>query len=1042
MNHLVAPLVIWLLFTGTAFAQAVPKITKAGSEAFDELMVACRNAGVLRVVGQNGPKDVVAFDAGKLKTTLAAHPQLLTPDLRDAIVSNWFRVDVNEKLIHVALVRAYAEAKNDTRAQAFAEFFTAVHQRERKPADALPYYQRAERHFAELGDAAWQAICLTDAGLTYYQLAEYPLALGHLENALAAWRTVQLGPHPGVANCYGNLGLVFHSFGELGEALDYHQKALDMRRRLSEEPSSDVAQSLYNLGAVCHSQGDYARALEHYGRALVVLRQVHDEPHHDIALALDNIGTAYASLGESEKALDHLRQGLAMRRQLSDVPSREIAQSLHNLGTAFSDIDENELALDYFQHSLGMKRQLYDGPHADIALTLHNLGSVCSDTNDRAKSIDYYRQALAMWRKLYQGPHPNAAASLYNLASVHRRAKDPRMAMQALDDALAELQVLGDVPPAFENLRAEALRPVPVTVRILQRRGEYHEEALPQNPAAGQLTECQRCYALAAEVLDRVRQEALVHKGSKLRAGAEAVSLAPRRVGICLRLYESQGDIAHLRAAFAAAEQGRARVFLDALGRSRAGLLGGISPRMREQEERLLFELRSCDVRIERAESQPGETDLRVSVLWQERREIETSLQELAAEMEIQSPQYAAWKYPSPCSITEARNCLLPGETALHFVLGVSTSYVFVLEEETVASNTAKGLAIYRLPGRDTIGDLVSAVVDRDTLSLPSRLRFLGSELFDVLFGPLAKHIQAKDLVIIPDGPLCYLPFEALIEDNRYLVENHRIRYAPSLTALHVIRRWASDREHQPDLPLYALGDPVYGPEDERLPEMVEVAEASARRLREYMLREGAAAPDFSRLVHSGEELQAIGGLFGSEHIVTGMQATEAEVKRASQSGRLARFRYLHLATHGILGFDVGQQPALVLSLIGSDGRRDEFGTNDGFLRLDEVTGLALNADLVVLSACRTGEGRLYNGEGVVGLSRAFMHAGARGVVCSLWSVDDRETARFMTVLYGKLKDGRSVVDALHEAKLEMIRGHKTPSHWAPFVLIGDSAGQ
>ena len=120
----------------------------------------------------------------------------------------------------------------------------------------------------------------------------------------------------------------------------------------------------------------------------------------------------------------------------------------------------------------------------------------------------------------------------------------------------------------------------------------------------------------------------------------------------------------------------------------------------------------------------------------------------------------------------------------------------------------------------------------------------------------------------------------------------------------------------------------------------------------------------------------------------------------------------MHFATHGILGLDIGQQPALVLSLVGNDGQRDaDGGVNDGFLRLDEVTRLRLNADLVVLSACRTGQGRLYSGEGVTGLARAFLYAGCRGVLSSLWSVDDRETANLMATLYAQLQQGRSSAD-------------------------------
>jgi CHAT domain-containing protein len=157
-----------------------------------------------------------------------------------------------------------------------------------------------------------------------------------------------------------------------------------------------------------------------------------------------------------------------------------------------------------------------------------------------------------------------------------------------------------------------------------------------------------------------------------------------------------------------------------------------------------------------------------------------------------------------------------------------------------------------------------------------------------------------------------------------------------------------------------------------------------------------------------------------------------------SQSGAPARCRYVHFATHGILGRGKHQLPALVLSLVGNDGRQDDYGSDDGFLRLDDVLNLRLNADLVVLSACQSGQGQMHNGEGVSGLARAFLYAGCRGVVCSLWSVDDKETAELMKGMYGRLKEKQPAREALREAKLDMIKAGKAPLYWAPFVLIGE----
>ena len=311
---------------------------------------------------------------------------------------------------------------------------------------------------------------------------------------------------------------------------------------------------------------------------------------------------------------------------------------------------------------------------------------------------------------------------------------------------------------------------------------------------------------------------------------------------------------------------------------------------------------------------------------------------------------------------------------------------------------------------------------------------------------PAAAAIRQKALVIVPGRALGRLPFELLVEPaegtnagaaagGRFLVQGHRLRYAPSLTVLHLVQRWEATRP-RPERPLWAVGDPIYEPTDPRLPAGV----ASAA-----MGREGTDRTDRNpgRRGTTGRAVEAAGlqrrggratpAALGAaaEEVLIGPAATETAVKAASAAGTLVRHRYVHFATHGLLRMADAIQPALVLSLTG-----DQSG-EDGFLRLDEVTSLRLNADLVVLSACQTGQGQLYNAEGVNGLARAFLYAGSRGVLCSLWRVEDESTAALMADIYAGLKAKKSAADALREAQLRMIAAGQPPLYWAPFIFIG-----
>jgi CHAT domain-containing protein len=201
-------------------------------------------------------------------------------------------------------------------------------------------------------------------------------------------------------------------------------------------------------------------------------------------------------------------------------------------------------------------------------------------------------------------------------------------------------------------------------------------------------------------------------------------------------------------------------------------------------------------------------------------------------------------------------------------------------------------------------------------------------------------------------------------------------------------------------------------------------------------------ASPFDRLPGSGQEVRDLARALGADDawVWTGERATEARIKAASRRGALRQARRVHLATHGVLDAGSGRGPALVLCQVGTSGAPDPGGgVDDGLLTLAEVANLRLNADLVVLSGCQTGRGRLYDGEGFVSLARAFLSAGSQGVVCSLWQVDDEATAGLMQRLYGGLQaqPGAETGKALREARLALIRDGEPPFVWAPFIHLG-----
>jgi CHAT domain-containing protein/tetratricopeptide (TPR) repeat protein len=915
-------------------------------------------------------------------------------------------------------------------------------------AQAEPLYRRAlEIRKQVLGERhPHYAQSLNNLALLYVAQGEYAQAEPLYRQALEITKQVPGERHPNYANILNNLAALYYHQGEYAQAEPLYRQALEIKKQVLGERHPDYAAGLNNLAELYQAQGDYAKAEPLFRRALEIKKLVQGERHPDYANSLNNLAGLYRAQGEYAKAEPLYRRALEIYRQVLGERHPHYATSLNSLALLYCAQEEYAKAEPLYRQDLEITKQVLGERHPDYANSLNNLAGLYQAQGKYAQAEPLFHQALEIRKQVLGQCHPAYATSLHNLAGLYQRQGEYAQAESLFRQAIVALRQRPESPSLeFEKLTAADLRPLPETVTYLWNYCLLFERRLGPRPTTQQLRAADHALALTLAVRERLRQEVLEQDASKLHHGTRALDLVPRRLGLCQRLFTQEGRTADLEAALATVEQGSARVFLEQLGKARALAVGRVSAELRSQEATYRRQLRELDTRIAREQDKPSDKrdPDKVGQLLDEQKQVETQLSALIRRMEQDYPQYAALKYPKPCPLAQARAVLAPSEVALLFVPGEERSYLLLVEGQPAPDDKAQGLAIYPLPSRDDLADGVSRLTERDTFETQAKACAVAKQAYDLLLVPVKDRIRGKDLVIVPGESLAYVPFEALLEDGRYLIEKHRIRYAPSLTALHLVRLWEKTRA-KPQRPLWAMADPIYDTADKRVTDKAELSQATKDALAKYFSRanrDSAAAGPFARLLFTSEEAQSIRARLGAADadVLTGPQATEAAVKAASAKGLLARARYVHFATHGILGLDTGQPPALVLSLVGNDGQRDaDGGINDGFLRLDEVTRLQLNADLVVLSACETGKGRLYAGEGMTGLARAFLYAGSRGVVCSLWAVDDRETASFMAQLYGGLKDGQSAADALRAAKLEMIRAQKAPVYWAPFILIGE----
>jgi CHAT domain-containing protein/Tfp pilus assembly protein PilF len=877
------------------------------------------------------------------------------------------------------------------------------------------------------------------------------------------------------ANNLNDLGLVLRERGNLDKGEECHRKALGIQKELA--PSSlDLASTLDNLGDVMDERGDVAKAEDYYRQSLA-MREKLAPVSLDWANSLDNLGNVMDERGDVAKAENYYRQSLAMREKLAPG-SLDVAYSLDNLGNVMDERGDVAKAEHYYRQSLEIREKL--APHSlDFASNLDSLGDVEAQRGDSAKAEDYYGQSLAIREKLAPGSL-DLASSLFKLGEVAFARGDLAKAEEYFRQALAIREKLapGTVSYILGSLGSVSEQRGDIAkAEIFYRRAvEIMKTLAPQSAGYAAMLaalakiardeqrpdEAMQLYSLAIDVLDV--QLARLGGSSDLRSNFRAKRTDYYFDYADLLITQKKLDLA-----FQVLEQSRARTLLEMLTEARVDIRQGVNTQLLERERTLQATLSAKSNRkISLLKGKHAEEQ--VVAVNKEIDEILSQYRDVEGEIRISSPTYADLTQPKPLNAKEVQQELLDADTVLlEYALGENRSFVFAL--------TPNSLDSYELPKRAEIEDTSRHVYEL----LTSRNRWIESEtspqrkdrvakgeaeyqktaaaLSRTILGPVAARLEGKRLLIVADGALQYVPFALLpaptgdaSKPSVPLVAEHEIVNLPSASVLALLRQQANSRGVWPK-EVAVLADPVFDKNDPRVSK-------AAKKKNNKMLTEptgkGAIIPSFPeqltrslgdvgvgtrkagfalpRLVFSRQEADAI---LETAEPGKGMEALDFQASRETALNKdLGQYRIVHFATHGLLNNEHPELSGLVLSLVSPEGK-----PKDGFLDLEDVYNLSLPADLVVLSACETGLGKQITGEGLVGLTRGFMYAGASHVVASLWKVDDVATAELMGRFYrGMLKEGLRPAAALRQAQLEMQK-HKRwtdPYYWAAFTIQGE----
>jgi len=893
---------------------------------------------------------------------------------------------------------------------------------------ALEHFQKSlEIRLDTLGPDNYDvALSYEGVGCHYAELGNYELALEHINKALEL-RIRTLGSDDRlVARCHVGLAYIFMERGEYEEAKEHLNTALEVYQCTQGPESPETATCYRALGNLYLTEADYDTASGFLRRALSIQQAAQWLPKAELAATWNDLGRLYAEIGDYDSSLTYLEKSMAVRLDLFGSHHPELSYNYENLANVHRGMENYRKALKYCGKCIAIRLKSLGPNHPHVARSYSCMSRIHLDSGDTQNALDCMRRSLDISLGVHGFEHPAVAQCFHDMALGYSQASQYDSALVCLDEGIKSIWVGDRSARLTDSVSASDLRHLAITVQLLRTKADImlgmRDDNRCRESACNML-------AAAGDVAGWLREEAL-SEATELRWGTELHEVNGTLISILAELGKHEQRPEKIEEAFRRSEQSRARVFLDQLGVSRASLPGIIPDHFSREELRLGEQLVAIrrDIDRESARSPSERQEPLVRNLYNSMFACEESLNVLRAEIEEEFPRYAYFRHPSQVSIEEAQQVLDRQEVLLSYALLPGKTVTWAITPDTVLSFVSP-------VGEDSIATLIDCL----RAELPNSgktFRKYSNKLYRELVLPVEPDLAPETIVyIVADGPLHLIPFELLWDDSQqqYLVERYKIAYIQSGSALALLRK--APRRISKRNELLAFGDPVYGP-SELLEHPIEVAgtPGATNRLRSVYTDRGM---DFRRLKTTGHEVDSIRAVLGIESdgppsINLRLNAREENVKSLD----LNHYRYIHFACHGYLGDTESDviQPSLVLSLVGND-------KDDGFLQMSEVYALDLNADMVVLSACETGLGEQVRGEGIVGLTRAFMAAGTPSIVVSLWKVQDQSTAMLMKRFYSNMDNGLSKAEALREAKLALMSdeaGYTSPRYWAPFILVGE----
>jgi CHAT domain-containing protein len=916
---------------------------------------------------------------------------------------------------------------------------------------AIATIKKALEIFTAEGDLSMQVQALITLGRASHTLIERKQARGYFEQALSLSR--KIGDRNLEADALA--GVATASFGIFYDPrwLESLSQALQIKKETGDQVGQ--AHILNSIAALYYGLNNYQQSLEYRYQALALYRNLgHKAAEFNTLLA---VGTALNSLGERQRSIDYFQQALALSHQYRNQGWE--AEALAKIGGVYYAFVDYPTALKYYKQALPLSQAAKDR-YTESGL-LSGIGSAYLAMGQYSEAHNFLKQAMQIAAE--EGKPELEIGVLRNLALAEGYLGEPEKARDYFKHELQLVRAMG-------SRSAEAL-----TVYVW---GEFERD--------------QGNYEAALELLSaglKIRESFLSNIFAReLRASSFARIRAMYEVytDTLMLMHKRNPEKKYNEEALRISEMTRVRSLVEILGESQSNILEGVDAGLLETERRVQQQINAKADDLFQLQLNKTD-DEQLQKVTRELNELTAKAREIEYRIRTTAPHYIALTRPTTLCAKEIQEQILDDDTVLlEYMLGRKRSYVWAVTKDSINSYELNGQVGIGLATQNVYKQLTARnkCVQFETVEerqeritqADQNFRKAAAELSRMLLAPVAKHLSKKRLLIVCDSALQYIPFAALPSPNagcrkpvagegtsineqnrqpkgagfatadavvggrqaadyRTLSEEHEIVNLPSASTLAMLRQELAGRESAAKI-LAIFGDPVFDKSDIRLQSTLASTSQRLNVERSQMVGKGKESPvtALTRLPFTRKEVETISALVPANQKRV---ALDFESNRtAATDSSLSQYRYIHFATHAVVDSARPELSGIALSRFNKYGQEQE-----SFLRLNDIFNLRLPAELVVLSGCSTGLGRELRGEGLIGLTRGFMYAGAARVMVSLWDVNDEATAEFMTRFYrAMLVQKLTPAAALKTTQTSMAKDKRwsAPYYWAAFVLQGE----